>query len=151
MVLPFTAISHSVNETRAVGAALALSLQAGQVLGLIGTLGMGKTELVRGLVAALNAAAPVRSPSFSLVNIYETPNFPIYHFDFYRLKSARDLVEIGFDDYVYGAGVCMVEWADMFDGVLPDNTIYINFFDTADGAREIKILNKQLFGKGSAL
>ena len=130
-------ISNSVEETRAAGAELALKAAHGEVYGLIGELGSGKTEFVRGFVARLNRDAPVRSPTFTLINSYETPAFPVYHFDFYRINAASELNEIGFNEYLAGEGVCLIEWADMFPEVLPANTRKIRFNDTSDTARSI--------------
>src|SRR5271169_5224280 len=106
--------SSSLQETRDFGASTARNALGGEVYGLVGELGTGKTEFVRGFVAKLNPDAVVRSPSFTLVNIYETSCFPVYHFDFYRLKSAAELPEIGFQEYIRSDGVCLIEWADMF-------------------------------------
>ena len=110
---------------------------AGNVYGLVGGLGAGKTEFVRGFVAALNPAAEVHSPTFSLVNIYETEKYPVYHFDFYRLTSAAELREIGFDEYCGGAGVCLIEWADMFPNALPSGAVTVSFAVQEDGSRLI--------------
>ena len=116
---------------------LAGSLSAGDVLGLVGELGAGKTEFVRGLVEKLNVSARVRSPSFALLNTYDTDRFPVYHFDFFRLTDSSELSEIGFDEYVRSQGVCLVEWADMFPEVLPPQTRRIAFTDPGDGSRVI--------------
>jgi tRNA threonylcarbamoyladenosine biosynthesis protein TsaE len=131
--------SASVEATRTAGAECARTVQAGAVLALCGALGTGKTEFVRGFVAALNPQAMVRSPSFTLVNVNETPRFPVYHFDFYRLGKAGELGEIGFYDYADGTGVCLVEWADMFLCELPgESTKVVRFSDTGENSREIE-------------
>jgi tRNA threonylcarbamoyladenosine biosynthesis protein TsaE len=131
--------SNSVEETRAAGAGLAKSARPGDVFALSGELGTGKTELVRGFVAGLSDCCPVKSPSFTIVNVYETSVFPVYHFDFYRLKKAHELVEIGFDEYIQGDGVCFVEWADMFPEVMPAHTRHVRFTDQGMGRRFIEI------------
>lgn len=110
--------THSVEETRQLGAFLVRQMLPGSVVALEGDLGTGKTELVRGMVAELGGAAVVRSPSFSIVNIYETSRLPVYHFDFYRLSSSCELGEIGFDEYASGDGICLVEWGTMFRELL---------------------------------
>ena len=130
-------LSKSKEETRAAGAQTAQLARAGDVFGLIGELGSGKTEFVRGFVAALCSGCDVRSPSFSILNIYETPGFPIYHFDFYRLKKRAELIEIGFEEYVYGNGICLIEWADMFPEVLSKSVKLIRFLDKGEGQRMI--------------
>jgi tRNA threonylcarbamoyladenosine biosynthesis protein TsaE len=128
-------LSQSVEETRAAGAALAQGARVGDVFALVGELGCGKTELTRGFVSALCGDAAIRSPSFSIINIYDALAFPIYHFDFYRLKKAAELIEIGFEDYVYGHGVCLIEWADMFPEVIPSGARFIRFTDKGNGER----------------
>jgi len=107
-------LSRSVEETRALGAKTARACTRGEVYGLVGDLGTGKTEFVRGFTEQLKTTSAVRSPSFTLVNIYETTKCPVYHFDFYRLNDASELVEIGFDEYLYSDGVCLIEWVDIF-------------------------------------
>jgi tRNA threonylcarbamoyladenosine biosynthesis protein TsaE len=137
--MPEKIISHSVEETRNVGAKVARTVQSGDVIALIGELGTGKTEFVRGFVEALCGPAAVRSPTFSIVNIHDAPEFPLYHFDFYRLKKKEELLEIGFYEYVTGDGVTIIEWADMFPDVLPDNARRITFTDKGDNERHIMI------------
>lgn len=134
-------ISHSVQETRAFGAQVATTAQPGDVFALEGELGCGKTEFVRGFVEALcglsAAASTVRSPTFSIINIHETPEFPVYHFDFYRLKKIEELVEIGYYDCIRADGVSLIEWADMFPDALPAGARHIRFMDHGNNEREI--------------
>lgn len=130
-------ISRSVEDTRYFGALIAGSATPGLVLGLVGGLGAGKTEFVRGFMASLDPAAEVRSPTFTLVNCYETPSFPVYHFDFYRLEKSGDLDEIGFGEYLAGNGICLIEWADRFPDVLPSDISMITFRDAPDSVRVI--------------
>jgi tRNA threonylcarbamoyladenosine biosynthesis protein TsaE len=132
-------VSASVAQTRALGAALAARAGPGSCFALEGELGAGKTEFVRGFVAALAPAALVRSPSFSLLNIYETAPFPVYHFDFYRLADESELGEIGFAEYAAGDGVCLIEWGTLFPRVLPPGTITVRFRDLGGDTREIDI------------
>lgn len=131
--------SASVNDTRAIGARLAGSAAAGDVFALEGDLGTGKTEFVRGFVSSLEGRPAVRSPSFSIVNIYQTPRFPVYHFDFYRLADASELRETGFDEYSSADGVCLIEWGTRFPGALPPFTKVIRFKDAGNGRREIDL------------
>jgi tRNA threonylcarbamoyladenosine biosynthesis protein TsaE len=131
--------SSSVEETREAGARLAQSARAGDVSALSGELGSGKTEFVRGFIAARCDTCAVKSPSFTIVNIYETPKYPVYHFDFYRLKKAQELVEIGFTEYIQGEGVCFIEWADMFPEVMPEDATSIRFTEKGNGRRIITI------------
>jgi tRNA threonylcarbamoyladenosine biosynthesis protein TsaE len=127
----------TVGETRAQGARLAGIARAGQVFVLEGDLGAGKTEFVRGFMAAISPSEKVRSPSFSILNVYESERFPVYHFDFYRLADPSELVEIGFGEYVSGEGVCIIEWGTMFPQVLPPHALIISFIDDGDGCRTI--------------
>jgi tRNA threonylcarbamoyladenosine biosynthesis protein TsaE len=132
-------LSSSVEETRAAGALAAQSSQPGDVWALIGDLGCGKTEFVRGFTAALMPGSLVRSPTFTILNIYDTPGFPVYHFDFYRVKSHKELFEIGFSEYIHGNGVCLIEWADMFYDSLPGYTRTLHFIDAGNNQRRISM------------
>jgi tRNA threonylcarbamoyladenosine biosynthesis protein TsaE len=130
--------STSAVETRSFAASVAARARPGEVYALVGPLGAGKTEFVRGFVRRLSSDVPVRSPSFTLLNIYRTPEFPVYHFDFYRLNAAAELTEVGLAEYLGGEGVCLIEWADMFAEELPPADLQtITFALNADGSREI--------------
>jgi len=130
--------TSSAKETRRLGAKLAKTASAGDVFSLNGDLGCGKTEFVRGFVEALSGGADVRSPTFSIVNTYNTPDFPIHHFDFYRIEDVREFSSIGLDEYIFGDGVCLIEWGEMYPEVLPDATKRINFTEIGETAREIE-------------
>jgi tRNA threonylcarbamoyladenosine biosynthesis protein TsaE len=131
-------VSHSAEETRLLGKETAYCLSSGDIIALSGGLGSGKTEFVRGVMSVLNPVQIVRSPSFSLVNTYESPQFLLHHFDFYRLSFADELFEVGFDEYVYSEAVCLIEWADMFPEVLPGHTKYIRFTHAYENVRHIE-------------
>ena len=120
-------ISHSPAETFAFGQAVAATLRAGDVLALCGELGAGKTHFVKGLAAGLGAAGEVTSPTFTLIHEYPGGRLPLFHFDFYRLESADELLRIGFDDYLDGAGVLALEWAEKFPALLPAHTRWFDF------------------------
>ncbi len=109
-------------DTHAAGAALGERLQAGAVIALTGTLGAGKTHFCQGIVRGLQSADTVTSPTFGLVHEYREGRLPVYHFDFYRLDQAEDLLEIGWDDYLDARGVVIAEWADRFPELLPPGT-----------------------------
>ena len=128
----------SVDATRAFGARIAALAAPGDVYALEGDLGTGKTEFVRGFVGALDPSITVRSPSFAIINIYPAPHYPVYHFDFYRLNDVTELVEIGFDDYLAGNGVCLIEWATMFSDALPAGTRHMRLTDRGVAVREIR-------------
>ena len=112
-------------DTRAFGITLAESLKASDVIGLIGDLGTGKTTLTKYIAEGLGIDETITSPTFTVVKEYNSCRLPLYHFDVYRLTSGNDLWEIGADDYLYGKGVSIVEWADLVKDGLPENTKFI--------------------------
>ncbi|MDR0331268.1 MAG: tRNA (adenosine(37)-N6)-threonylcarbamoyltransferase complex ATPase subunit type 1 TsaE [Chitinispirillales bacterium] len=132
--------TSSAEETRALGARLAKIARPGDVFSLDGGLGSGKTEFARGFVEALAGEIPVRSPTFSIVNTYQTPKFPVYHFDFYRIEDKREFLSIGLDEYITGDGVCLIEWGSMFPDALPETTKHIRFTETGETKRTIEAL-----------
>jgi tRNA threonylcarbamoyladenosine biosynthesis protein TsaE len=103
-------------------ASLAEGLAAGDVLALVGDLGAGKTHFSKGIVRGLGCEAPVSSPTFSLVQEYHGGRLPVYHFDLYRTKSAAEVLELGWDDYLESGGICLVEWADLHPQIFPSHT-----------------------------
>ena len=115
----------SEEETRNFGLALADELDAGDVLALIGDLGTGKTALTRYIAEGLGITARVNSPTFTIVKEYREGRLPLFHFDVYRVSEPEELFNIGCEEYFYGSGVCIVEWADLIEEILPDNTRYI--------------------------
>ena len=104
-------LSHSMQETEAIGEELAQKLRGGDVLAFTGSLGMGKTAFTRGLARGLGCRGRVTSPTFTIVNEYEGRT-PLFHFDMYRLSSADELFDIGWEDYLDRGGVCAVEWSE---------------------------------------
>ncbi len=111
-------ITHSPEETEAVGAALGRCLKPGTVIAYRGGLGAGKTAFTRGLAKGLGAAEPVTSPTYTIVNEYLSGRIPLFHFDMYRLDSADDLFDIGWEDYLERGGVCAVEWSENVEEAL---------------------------------
>ena len=107
----------------AIGARLAAALSPGAVVAYLGDLGMGKTVFTRGLAAGLGYKGRVTSPTFAIVNEYEGGRLPLFHFDMYRLNSADDLFDIGWEDYLARGGVCAVEWSENVADALPENTV----------------------------
>jgi tRNA threonylcarbamoyladenosine biosynthesis protein TsaE len=120
-----TFISNSAEETEAIGRQIAPALRAGDIVSLQGDLGAGKTHVIKGMVAGLRSAAPVTSPTFTLVHEYSGGRLPVYHFDFFRLEDARSAARLGLDDYFFGEGVSVVEWADRFPELLPAEARWI--------------------------
>lgn len=112
-------------ETRRFGLDLAHELKAGDVVALIGDLGTGKTALTRYIAEGLGITARVNSPTFTIVKEYREGRLPLFHFDVYRVSDPDELFNIGADEYFYGDGVCVVEWADLIEELLPEDTRYI--------------------------
>ena len=112
--------TNSPAETEAVGAALAAVLTPGTVIAYTGDLGAGKTAFTRGLARGLGATEAVTSPTYTIVNEYLTGRMPLFHFDMYRLTSADDLFDIGWEDYLERGGVCAVEWSENVAEALED-------------------------------
>ena len=122
-------LSHSTQETEAIGDELAQKLRGGDVLAFTGSLGMGKTAFTRGLARGLGCRGRVTSPTFTIVNEYEGRT-PLFHFDMYRLGSSDELFDIGWDDYLARGGVCAVEWSERGSDALPEDTIFVDIART---------------------
>lgn len=132
--------TNSPAETEALGRALAAKLRPGQVLAFRGTLGAGKTAFTRGIARGLGITDPVTSPTYTIVNEYTGGTLPLFHFDMYRLHSADDLFDIGWDDYLERGGVCVVEWSENVEGALENPiTVIIEKIPDQDSARRITI------------
>ena len=117
--------THSEQETWEVGKKLAAQAKPGQIFALIGDLGVGKTIFTKGMAAGLGISEPVNSPTFTIVQVYEEGRLPFYHFDVYRIGDIEEMEEIGYDDYFFGNGICLIEWAELIEEILPDNVISI--------------------------
>lgn len=128
-------------EMIALGHREAAMAQAHAVYALTGGLGAGKTHWTKGLVAGLGCAADVTSPTFSLVHEYRGGRLPVLHFDCYRLDRARDLLAIGWDEYLDEPAVVVVEWADLFPQLLPAATKWLGFSVNPDGTRRVTPLD----------
>jgi tRNA threonylcarbamoyladenosine biosynthesis protein TsaE len=120
-------ISKSVEETIAAGRTCSGEAGKGDVFALRGDLGAGKTQFVKGFVAGLGSRSEVTSPTFVLVHEYPDGRLPVYHFDFYRVESQEALSRLGFDDYIFGDGVCLIEWADRYSDLIPRHAIWVSF------------------------
>ena len=117
--------TNSEKETWELGKQLAESAKPGQVFSLIGDLGVGKTVLTKGMAAGLGISEPVNSPTFTILQVYEEGRLPFYHFDVYRIADLEEMDEIGYEDYFYGDGICLVEWANLIEELMPENTIRV--------------------------
>ena len=126
-------ISQSAAETLAFAKKLAENAQPGAIYALSGDLGTGKTVFAKGFAEGLGITQDVTSPTFSIVNEYEG-RLPLYHFDVYRIVDVSEMEETGYEDYFYGKGVCLVEWAEMIDMLLPNEAIRVEITkDLAQG------------------
>jgi tRNA threonylcarbamoyladenosine biosynthesis protein TsaE len=130
-------IAANSAATREVATEFVATLQPGNVVALVGDLGAGKTEFVKGLAAGLDSPAAVTSPTFTLIHEYLGGRLPLYHMDFYRLSSEDELDEIGFDDYLVRSGICAVEWADRFPKRIPGAAIWVTLSITENNQRLI--------------
>lgn len=113
--------SKSPEETFQLGMELARNAVPGQVFTLTGDLGVGKTVFTQGFAKGLGIEEPVSSPTFTIVQVYESGRLPFYHFDVYRIGDVEEMDEIGFDDYVMGDGVSLIEWANLIEKILPEH------------------------------
>ena len=113
--------TFSPQETFAFAEQMARKATAGDVYTLIGDLGVGKTVFTQGIARGLGITEPISSPTFTIVQEYESGRLPFYHFDVYRIGAPEEMDEIGFADYVYGEGVTMIEWANLIQEILPEH------------------------------
>ena len=111
--------SYSENETYEIGVSLGEQVKAGDVICLSGDLGVGKTVFTKGFAKGLGIHTPVNSPTFTIVQVYEEGRLPFYHFDVYRIADLEEMEEIGYEDCFYGEGVCVIEWAELIEELLP--------------------------------
>jgi tRNA threonylcarbamoyladenosine biosynthesis protein TsaE len=132
---------HDERDTDRLGAALAAALPSGTVIGLVGTLGAGKTRLVQAVAAALGAPREaITSPTFVLVNEYRQGRVPVFHFDTYRLKDDDEFLELGPEEYFESDGLTFVEWADRVEHLLPEERVEITLEVTGDTERRVTIV-----------
>lgn len=136
---PLTIPLSCIADTLAVADDIAEKCAPGDTLALVGDLGAGKTHFTKGLCASLSFKGEVTSPTFSLVQEYRGGRLPVFHFDFYRIEAADELIALGWDDYLDEGGVCIVEWADKFPELMPENTRWLRFSVREDGTRQLAI------------
>jgi tRNA threonylcarbamoyladenosine biosynthesis protein TsaE len=132
-----TFISNSPADTEIVGRRLAEDAAVGTVLALQGELGSGKTLFTKGFVAGMGSKAAVSSPTFTIVHEYRDGRLPVYHFDFFRVENRRALARLGVDDYFFGDGVSVIEWADRFPDFIPEQASWIRFEIKSESQRAI--------------
>jgi len=134
-----TFTSASPDETQRIGREFGADLRQGTVVALVGQLGAGKTQFVKGLVAGVGARSEVTSPTFTLIHEYTGGRIPVYHFDFFRIEDRQSAERLGLDEYFFGDGISIVEWADKFRDVIPANALWISFETKSENERLITL------------
>lgn len=142
-VTEFRFVSRSPEQTREIAAEFARFLLPGDVIACMGDLGSGKTTFIGGLCQGLQVQDRPSSPTFTIINEYAGKTMPVFHFDFYRLESETEVMDLGLEDYLERGGICVIEWADKFIGQLPakryDLFMKADFENQAESWREIEI------------
>jgi len=132
-------VFSSAEETKKLGLEFSKKLVPGAVVAISGPLGSGKTVLIQGICEGLGVKQLVTSPSFIIINEYPAEKFWVYHLDLYRLKNIPELINLGYEEYFYGNGVCLIEWAEKARELLPDDRIEIHLKILSENQREITI------------
>ena len=117
--------THDPEETFEVGRKIGMNAKPGQIYTLTGDLGVGKTVFTQGVAAGLGITEPVNSPTFTIIQEYEDGRLPFYHFDVYRIGDLEEMEEIGYDYYFFGQGICLIEWAELIEEILPEKRIEV--------------------------
>ena len=117
--------THDPEETFEVGRKIGMNAKPGQIYTLTGDLGVGKTVFTQGVAAGLGITEPVNSPTCTIIQEYEDGRLPFYHFDVYRIGDLEEMEEIGYDDYFFGQGICLIEWAELIEEILPEKRIEV--------------------------
>ena len=112
--------TNNAKETFELGVQIGKEAKAGDVYTLVGDLGVGKTVFTQGLAKGLEIEEPISSPTFTIVQVYEEGRLPFYHFDVYRIGDVEEMDENGYEDYIYGQGVCLIEWSNLIEEILPE-------------------------------
>jgi len=130
--------TFSPEETKEFGRVLAKELKAGSVVALTGPLGSGKTVLIQGICSGLSVTEFVTSPSFVIINEYPG-KFKVYHFDLYRLENLEEFIKLGYEEYFYGNGITLIEWAEKITNFLPQERIQIDLEILSENERRISV------------
>ena len=136
-------ISKSLDDTYLIGSEISKKLKKGSIIAFFGSLGSGKTTLIKTIVEALSSNSQninVNSPTFNYLNIYNL-NTPVYHFDLYRIKDKNKFFSFGFDEYFSKDGICLIEWAENIKDILPLNTHIIKIKHISETQRELELIN----------
>jgi tRNA threonylcarbamoyladenosine biosynthesis protein TsaE len=120
-----TVESYGEKDTFEQGRCMGMECEPGDIILLSGDLGVGKTIFAKGLGQGLGVKDTINSPTFTIVQVYDTGRIPLYHFDVYRIGDLEEMEEIGYEDYFYGEGVCLVEWAEQIRELIPENVVEV--------------------------
>ena len=133
-------IIKSEKDTENFGIELGREAVPGRVIALLGDLGTGKTTLTKSIAKGLGITDMITSPTFNIIRQYDTGRIPLYHFDVYRIADIDEMFELGYEEYFYGNGICVIEWADLIEDILPENAIIIRIsYGTENGERIYEI------------
>lgn len=127
-------------QTEQIGINIGRNVKKGQILCINGELGVGKTVITKGIAKGLCIDDNITSPTFTIVNEYDEGNMPMYHFDVYRISDPDEMYEIGFEDYLFGNGICVIEWAEIIEDIIPDNSIWINISKDLSKGLEYRLI-----------
>lgn len=135
--------TNSSKETYDCGFRMGQEAEPGQIICLEGDLGVGKTVFTQGFADGLGIDEPICSPTFTIIQEYTQGRLPLYHFDVYRLGSCEEMDEIGYEEYFYSDGVCLVEWGNLFPELFPDNTTYVRIEKNLDKGFDYRAITIQ--------
>lgn len=135
-------------ETFRLGEEIGRQAVKGDVYTLIGDLGVGKTVFTQGVAQGLSIREPVSSPTFTIVQVYEEGRLPFYHFDVYRIGDVEEMDEIGYEDYFYGDGICLIEWANLITEILPEKRTRITIEKEVEKGFDYRKITIEEFGGG---
>ena len=131
---------ESLDNIQAAAQSFIAQMGESRIFAFYGSMGAGKTTFVKALCEALGVTDTVNSPTFAIVNEYDTPSGrPIYHFDFYRIKRLAEVYDMGYEDYFYGRGLCFIEWPELIEELLPEDTVCVHIEELPDGRRAVTI------------
>ncbi len=139
--------SFSAEETFNLGVELGKKANAGEIICLNGDLGVGKTVFTQGFATGLGIKEPINSPTFTIVQVYEEGRMPFYHFDVYRIGDISEMDEIGYEDYFFGDGVCLIEWAEIIKELIPENAFNITIEKNLDNGFDYRKITIEMRNK----
>lgn len=132
--------TNSAEETFILAERLGMQAVRGQIYALDGDLGAGKTVFCQGFASGLEVKELVNSPTFTIVQEYTTGKIPLYHFDVYRIEEPEELEEIGYEEYFYGSGICLIEWADRIRELLPEDTVRVRIHKVPERGADVRCI-----------